>query len=214
MCTRRLKWARTTHRYGRSTINQMVCPPETGFKMNEKETVCLNTRVSVKPVISGVTDGSVNHQSRDPRLSRAFTHVIIFDLLEMRHCKNEWVFRPPLCTYKLIWSRRTVWGWWDEWDGTPSRHSIRNSNPGGLKPSPLYFSVTEALHNIESLRVSREETFYFFEPWIAERGSNRRSPAFQAGSFSIANDSSHTKKLMHTCFINLFFCHDYKALSE
>ena len=23
-----------------------------------------------------------------------------------------------LCTYRLNWSRRTSWGWWDEWDDT------------------------------------------------------------------------------------------------
>ena len=31
---------------------------------------------------------------------------------------NESGFRPPLCTYRLNWSRRTSWGWWDEWDDT------------------------------------------------------------------------------------------------
>ena len=29
---------------------------------------------------------------------------------------NEWGFRPPLCTYRLNWARRTSWRWWDEWD--------------------------------------------------------------------------------------------------
>ena len=29
---------------------------------------------------------------------------------------NESGFRPPLCTYRLNWARRTSWGWWDEWD--------------------------------------------------------------------------------------------------
>ena len=47
-----------------------------------------------------------------------------------------------------------------------------------------YFSVTEAPHNIESLRVSREETFCFFETWIPEWVSSPRSPTFQAGSFN------------------------------
>ena len=27
-------------------------------------------------------------------------------------------FRPPLCTYRLNWARRTSWGWWDDWDDT------------------------------------------------------------------------------------------------
>ena len=31
---------------------------------------------------------------------------------------NDSGFRPPLCTYKLNWARRTSWGWWDDWDDT------------------------------------------------------------------------------------------------
>ena len=31
---------------------------------------------------------------------------------------NEWGFRPPLCTNRLNWARRTSWGWWDDWDDT------------------------------------------------------------------------------------------------
>ena len=35
-----------------------------------------------------------------------------------RHKWNESGFRPPLCTYRLNWARRTSWGWWDDWDDT------------------------------------------------------------------------------------------------
>ena len=31
---------------------------------------------------------------------------------------NESGFRPPLCTFRLNWARRTSWGWWDDWDDT------------------------------------------------------------------------------------------------
>ena len=31
---------------------------------------------------------------------------------------NESGFRPPLCTYRLNWARRTSWGWLDDWDDT------------------------------------------------------------------------------------------------
>ena len=31
---------------------------------------------------------------------------------------NESGIRPPLCTYRLNWARRTSWGWWDDWDDT------------------------------------------------------------------------------------------------
>ena len=27
---------------------------------------------------------------------------------------NESGFRPPLCTYRLNWARRTPWRWWDD----------------------------------------------------------------------------------------------------
>ena len=37
-------------------------------------------------------------------------------VLEMKW--NESGFRPPLCTYRLNWARRTSWGWWDDWDDT------------------------------------------------------------------------------------------------
>ena len=42
-----------------------------------------------------------------------------------------------------------------------SRHRIRNSSPGGLRPSTL--SLMEAPYNIQYVRLSREETFFFFE---------------------------------------------------
>ena len=31
---------------------------------------------------------------------------------------NESGFRPPLCTNRINWARRTSWGWWDDWDDT------------------------------------------------------------------------------------------------
>ena len=31
---------------------------------------------------------------------------------------NESGFRPPLCTYRLNWTRRTSWRSWDDWDDT------------------------------------------------------------------------------------------------
>ena len=37
---------------------------------------------------------------------------------EMKMKWNESGFRPPLCTYRLNWARRTSWGWWDDWDDT------------------------------------------------------------------------------------------------
>ena len=39
---------------------------------------------------------------------------------------------------RLNWARRTSRGWWNEWDDTVIQtHEIRNSSPGGLRPSTL-----------------------------------------------------------------------------
>ena len=45
-------------------------------------------------------------------LRRAICHSVV------RRKWNESGFRPPLCTYRLNWARRTSWGWWDDWDDT------------------------------------------------------------------------------------------------
>ena len=44
-------------------------------------------------------------------------HLTLF-MTEMWQKWNESGFRPPLCTYRLNWARRTSWGWWDDWDDT------------------------------------------------------------------------------------------------
>ena len=52
----------------------------------------------------------------------------------------------------------------------PSRHRIRNSSPGGLRPSMLSLGV-------------KKKIFCFFETWMPERGTKLRYPTFQEGSF-------------------------------
>ena len=45
--------------------------------------------------------------------------VRVFMIITTKKMKwNESGFRPPLCTYRLNWARRTSWGWWDDWDDT------------------------------------------------------------------------------------------------
>ena len=45
---------------------------------------------------------------------------LVQEMLALCKCSkwNESGFRPPLCTYRLNWARRTSWGWWDDWDDT------------------------------------------------------------------------------------------------
>ena len=49
-------------------------------------------------------------------LTRCFFSIISEFTREIKW--NESSFRPPLCTYRLNWARRTSWGWWDDWDDT------------------------------------------------------------------------------------------------
>ena len=65
----------------------------------------------------------------------------------------------------------------------PSRHWIGILGPDDLRPSTLPVGH-EARHNIDSSRVSGEETLCFFETWRPKWGLIPRSPTFQAGSFN------------------------------
>ena len=48
----------------------------------------------------------------------AIVTVLSFFSFFVWHIWNESGFRPPLCTYRLNWARRTSWVWWDDWDDT------------------------------------------------------------------------------------------------
>ena len=80
----------------------------------------------------------------------------------------------------------------------PSRHIIRDSSPGGLRSSTLPL-------NVESLRVSGEETFCFFETWMPERGSKPRSSTFQADSFNNCLEMSLSPRAFGTTDLTIFF---------
>ena len=53
-----------------------------------------------------------------PRNQRSFWASHFGNLSTWYMKWNESGFRPPLCTYRLNWARRTSWGWWDDWDDT------------------------------------------------------------------------------------------------
>ena len=61
----------------------------------------------------------------------------------------------------------------------PSRHRIRNSNPGGLRPSSLLLGehVQEGSPQFFYLyKWAGKETFWFLKTWLPERDSNPRYP--------------------------------------
>ena len=64
---------------------------------------------------SGVKGSGANHYPRAPALGKTGCST---QITSVQKKWNESGFRPPLCTYRLNWARRTSWGWWDDWDGT------------------------------------------------------------------------------------------------
>ena len=71
---------------------------------------------------------------------------------------HESGFRPPLCRYRLNWTRRTSWGWWDDWDDTALQIQDSKFEPW------------------------RSETDH--APLLLKSGSSPRSPIFEASSFN------------------------------
>ena len=52
------------------------------------------------------------------RFLNLIIHYVNGDIFGTEMKWNESGFRPPLCTSRLNWARRTSWGWWDDWDDT------------------------------------------------------------------------------------------------
>ena len=54
---------------------------------------------------------------------------------------NESGFRPPLCTYRLNWARRTSWGWWDDSKFEPWRSEVEHATSRSRRlPTILTFT--------------------------------------------------------------------------
>ena len=64
----------------------------------------------------------------------------VLNPLEMKW--NESGFRPPLCTYRLNWARRTSWGWWDEWDDTVLQTQDSKFEPWRSRRLPTILTFT------------------------------------------------------------------------
>ena len=94
---------------------------------------------------------------------------------------NEWGFMPPLCTCGLNWARRTSWGCWDEWDDTALQTQNLKFKPWR---SEVEYATSRSRRLPTILNFYEWEIFRFFKTWIAEWGSNPRSPTFQAGSLN------------------------------
>ena len=76
-------------------------------------------------------------------------------------CLRPHVNKMNVVLVHLNWARRTSWGCWDVWNDIG--FDIKAQAIWGRA---RYLSVIEASHNIESLGMSREQTFCFFETQI------------------------------------------------
>ena len=109
----------------------------------------LKARVGFDPMISHFLSRQLYPLHQGP-------HPLFFQALPLRISTPYFINKE----HKLNWARRTSWGWWDEWDDTSFEIRIL-----AVWGRARYLSVTEAPHNIWSLRMSGEETFCFFETW-------------------------------------------------
>ena len=82
---------------------------------------------------------------------------------------NESGLRPPLCTYRLNWARRTSWGWWDDWDDTVLQTQDSKFEPWRSWGRARYLSVTEAPHNTNFHTWMGKKQICFFQ--TAETGN-------------------------------------------
>ena len=109
----------------------------------------------------------------------------------MSHRKwNESGFRPPLCTYRLNWARRTSWGWWDDWDDTvlqtqDSKFEPWRSEALGHGGSPQYWLS----------HVNGEETFFFQTAETGNRTPNSGVKGSGANHYPRAPALSHRGRL-------------------
>ena len=91
---------------------------------------------------------------------------------------NESGFRPPLCTYRLNWARRTSWGWWDDWDDTVLQTQDSKFKPWRSETEHAT-SWSRRLPQYWLSHVDEEETFFVsFKP--PRPGTEPRTLAWKA----------------------------------
>ena len=92
---------------------------------------------------------------------------------------NESGFRPPLCTYRLNWARRTSWGWWDDWDDTVLQTQDSKFEPWRSEAEHATSRSRRPPHNTDFHTWMGKKHFCFFQ--TAETG-NRTSNSGVKGS--------------------------------
>ena len=73
-------------------------------------------------------------------------------------------FRPPLCTYRLNWARRTSWGWWDDLDDTVLQTQDSKFEPWRSEAEHATSRSRSPPHNTE------------FHTWMGKKQTGNRTP--------------------------------------
>ena len=108
-------------------------------------------------------------------------------------------FRPPVCTYRLKWARRTSWGWWNEWDDTALQ---TDSSSGGLGPSTLPLGHGGSPQYI-TFTSERREKIRYFETWMPERRTELLRLSKQT-ALTTASCRAPTNKNIYTSLAEYF----------
>ena len=92
---------------------------------------------------------------------------------------NESGFRPPLCTYRLNWARRTSWGWWNIWDDTALQTQDSKFEPWRSEAEHATSRSREAPHNTDFHTWMGKKHFCFFQ--TAETGNRTSNSGVKGG---------------------------------
>ena len=133
---------------------------------------------------------------------------------------NESGFRPPLCTYRLNWARRTSWRWWDDWDDTvlqtqdskfePWRSEAEHATSRSRRlPTILTFTRGWGRNIFVSFKPSRPGTEPRTLAWKAAVLTTTLGPPHKAGVSQCGTSSQsvdYATCLAAKCFLLVYWC--------
>ena len=122
-------------------------------------------------------------------------------------CKWKWNesgFRPPLCTYRLNWARRTSWGWWDDWVDTALETQDSKFEPWRSEPEHATSRSRRIPTILTFTRGWGRNIFCFFQ--TAETG-NRTPNSGVKGSGANHYPRAPAPIQCRTTDVELHYCH-------
>ena len=96
---------------------------------------------------------------------------------------NESGFRPPLCTYRLNWARRTSCGWWDDWGDTVLQTQNSKGEPWRSEAEHATSRSRRLPTILTFTRGWGRNIFVSFKPPRASAGHNFKRVKFQLSNW-------------------------------